>query len=123
MQLVLYTSLQLQILCTILPTLLIYSPSNWRCIWDPVKHMKWNFFCRNGECVKAVGYFGRRPPWCIFNRMFNRILNATLPNILLWLEEGLRRSFRRLELCKATLDFPAPNSLIYITNKEISSTT
>ena len=39
-------------------------------------------FCRNSQRVKAVGYFGRRPPWCIFNRMFDRTLNATLPNIM-----------------------------------------
>ena len=40
-------------------------------------------FCRNSKCVKAVGYFRRRAPSCIFDRMFDRILNATLPNNLL----------------------------------------
>ena len=40
-------------------------------------------FCRNSKCVKAVGYFRRRAPSCIFDRMFDRILNATLPNDLL----------------------------------------
>ena len=82
--LVLYTSLQLQIPCTYsLPALHIYSTSNRRHIWNPVEHLKWSFFCRNSQRVKAVGYFRRRAPSCIFDRMFGRILNATLPNSLL----------------------------------------
>ena len=42
-----------------------------------------DFFCRNSQSVKAVGYFGRRAPSCIFDRVFDRILNVTLPNSLL----------------------------------------
>ena len=40
-------------------------------------------FCRNSQRVNAVSYFCRRAPSCIFHRMFDRILNATLPNNLL----------------------------------------
>ena len=40
-------------------------------------------FCRNSQRVKAVRYFCKRAPSCIFDRMFDRILNATLPNNLL----------------------------------------
>ena len=39
-------------------------------------------FCRSSQRVKAVDYFGRRPPRCIFNWMFDRTLNETLPNIM-----------------------------------------
>ena len=40
-------------------------------------------FSRNSQRVNAIGYFCRRAPSCIFDRMFDRILNATLPNNLL----------------------------------------
>ena len=96
-RLVLYTSLQLQILCTYsLPTLYIYSTSDRRRIWNPVEHLRWRFFaeivsvksrtsavkifCRNSQRVKAVGYFWRRAPSCIFDKIFDRILNTTLPS-------------------------------------------
>ena len=36
-------------------------------------------FRGNSQRVKAVGYFHRRAPSCIFERMFDRILNATCP--------------------------------------------
>ena len=39
-------------------------------------------FCRYSQRVKAVGYFYRTAPSCIFDGMFERILNATLPNNL-----------------------------------------
>ena len=60
----------------------------------------------------------------MFDRVFDRILNATLPlNNLLCLEEGLRRSFPSLELCKGILDSPwLLILLIYTTNKKNSST-
>ena len=61
-------------------------------------------FSRKRQRVKAVGYFCRRATLCIFDRMFDRILNATSPNNLLWLEEGLRRSFTPLELHKGILE-------------------
>ena len=32
--------------------------------------------------VKTVGYFRKRAPSCIFERMFDRILNVILPNNL-----------------------------------------
>ena len=80
-RLALCTSLQLQIPCTYsLPTLHIYSAYNGRCIWNPVEHLRCSFFA---EIVKAVGYFRRRAPSCISNKMFDKILNATLPNNLL----------------------------------------
>ena len=40
-------------------------------------------FCRNCHRVKAVRYFHRRAPSYIFDWMFDRILNALLPNNLL----------------------------------------
>ena len=66
----------------------------------------------------------RRAPLCIFDRMFDRILNATLPKNLLWLEEGLRRMFPPLELYKGIFGSPCLLILlIYASNKENSSTT
>ena len=41
------------------------------------------FLCGNSQHVKAVGYFRRRPPSWIFDRMFDRIINERLPNNLL----------------------------------------
>ena len=32
--------------------------------------------------VKSVGYFRKRAPSCIFDRMFDKILNVILPNNL-----------------------------------------
>ena len=81
-----------------LQSLHIYSTSNRMRIWNPVKHLLWRFIRRNSQRVKAVGYFRRKAPSCIFNRMFDRVLNGTLPNNLLNLEEGLRRSFPPVEL-------------------------
>ena len=44
-------------------------------------------FCGNSQCPKAVGCFpGGAPSW-----MFGRILNATLPNNVLWPAEALRK--------------------------------
>ena len=40
-------------------------------------------FCRNSQRVKVVGYFHKRASSCIFDMMFQRILNVTLPNNLL----------------------------------------
>ena len=40
-------------------------------------------FCENSQRVKVVGYFCRRAPSCMYDRMFDRILIATLPNNLL----------------------------------------
>ena len=81
-RLVLYTSLHQS--CTYsLPTLHIYSTSNRRHIWNLVEHVHHELFCRNSQRVKVVGYFRRRAPSCIFDRMFDRILNGTLPNNLL----------------------------------------
>ena len=80
-------------------------------------------FCRNSQHVKAVDYFCRRASSYIFDRMFDRILNATLPNNLLQLEEGLRRNFPPLELDKGIFDSPCLLILlIYTSNKENSST-
>ena len=75
---------------------------NWRCTWNQVEHLWWSFFCRNSRCIKVVGYFCRRAPsW-----MFDRILDATLSHNLLWLAECLRRSFPSLGLHKGILDSP-----------------
>ena len=51
-------------------------------------------FSENSQHVKAVGYFPKRAPsW-----MFDRILNVILLKNLLQLEEGMRRSLPLLEL-------------------------
>ena len=63
-------SMQLQSSCTH-----IYRIYNQRCISNPVEQ----FFWGNSQCVKAIGYFHRRAPLWIFDRIFDRILNATLP--------------------------------------------
>ena len=45
-------------------------------------------FSKNSQRVKVVGYFCKRvPSWT-----FYRILNVSLPNNFLQLEEGLRKS-------------------------------
>ena len=81
-------------------------------------------FCRNSQRVKVVGYFCRRAPSWIFDRMFDRILNATRPNNLLQIEEGLQRSFPPLELHKGILDSSCLLILlIYTNNAENPSTT
>ena len=76
-----------------------------------------NIYGGNSQRVKTVGYLRRRAPSCIFDSMFDRIINATLPNNLLQLE-GLRRSFPPLELPKGILDSPCLLiPLIYTNNK------
>ena len=76
-------------------------------------------FCKNSKSVKVVAYFHKRAPSCIFDRMFDKILNATLPNNLLQLEEGLRRSFLALKLHKGILESPyLLTLLIYTSDKE-----
>ena len=73
----------------------------------------WTFaverFYATKQRVKVVGYFWRRAPSWIFDR----ILNASLTNNLLQLEESLRRGFPSLGLNKGILDIPClpPNSL------------
>ena len=60
-------------------------------------------FYGNSQRVKAIGYFRTRAPsW-----MFHMILNLTMPNNLLKLQEVLRRSFPPLGLHKGILDSPA----------------
>ena len=81
-------------------------------------------FCRNSQRVKAVGYFCKRDTSCIFDRIFDRILIATLTNNLSQQEEGLRRNFPPLDLYKGILDSPCLLILlIYTSNMKNSSTT
>ena len=40
-------------------------------------------FCRNSQRVKVVGYFRRSAPLYIFDKIFDRILYAALPNNVL----------------------------------------
>ena len=55
---------------------LTFTAPNRKCIWNPVEHLRWSFFWGNSRRLQAVGYFCRRAPsW-----MFDRILNATLSN-------------------------------------------
>ena len=123
MRFVLYTSLQLQIPCTYsLPTLQLQ-------YLQPEAHLEscgtsaMELFSKNSQLVKGVCYFCRRAPSCIFDRMFDRILNATLPNNLLQ-SEGLRKNFRPLELHRGIRDSSCLlNLLIYTSNKENSSNT
>ena len=100
----LYISLRLQIPCTCgLPTSYLSNTSNRRHLWNPIKYLWWNFFAEIVNILRplAVSRCWRAPSW-----MFNRILNVTLPNNLLQLEEGLRRSFPPLWSSKGILDFP-----------------
>ena len=50
----------------------------------------------------AVYFYGRAPSW-----MFDRTLNAILPNHLLEVEEDLKRSFPLLGLRKGISESPA----------------
>ena len=80
-RLVLYNSLQLQILCTYsLPTLYIYSTSDRRRIWNPVEHLRWRFFA---EIVNVLRVEHLR--W----RFFAEIVNVLRP--LAIFEEELHR--------------------------------
>ena len=66
--------------------------------------------CENSPHVKAVGYF------CMIalSSIFDRILNAALPNSLLQLKEGLGGRFALLGLQKGTLhSLRLQNLLIY----------
>ena len=121
-RLVLYTSLHQS--CTYsLPTLHIYSTSNRRHIWNLVEHLHHELFCTDSQRVKAVGYFRRRAPSCIFDRMFDRIVNGSLPNNILLLEEDLRSSFPT-GVTQGNRGLPCLLILlIYTSNKENSSTT
>ena len=65
-------------------------------------------FCGNSPHLQMIGYFCKRAP----SQMFDRILNMTLSNNLLQLVEGLRRSFPSLGLLKRTLD--SPSLLIFL---------
>ena len=59
-------------------------------------------FCGNSQRLQAVGYFRRRvPSW-----MFDKILNATQSNNLLQLAKCLRTNFPSLGLHKGILDSP-----------------
>ena len=73
---------------------------------ESIRTSPMELFCENRQRVKAVGCFRRRAPSCMFDRMFNWTLIATLPNNLLQLEEALRRSSPPLELYKGILDSP-----------------
>ena len=82
-QLVLYTSLQLQIMLlqsTYTPHLQYLQSLEF------IRKSTVELFCRNSQHVKTVGYFCIKVPSCVFDRMFDRILNATLLNSLLLLE-------------------------------------
>ena len=58
MRLVLYTSLRLQIPCTyILPTLPIYSTSNWRRMSNPVKQLWWRIFAEIVHVLMPLAIF------------------------------------------------------------------
>ena len=112
-----YASLWVKIPCTCsLPTPHICSTSNQRHIWNPVEHLQWSFLA---EIVNVC--HRRAPPW-MFDTIFDGILNATLPNNLLYLQEGLRKSFPPLELHKEILDSACLLILlIYTSNKKNSS--
>ena len=82
-QLVLYNSLQLQIM--LLET--TYTPHlQYLQSLEFSRKSTVELFCRNNQLVKTVGYFSIKVPSCVFDRMFDRILNATLLNSLLLLE-------------------------------------
>ena len=80
-------------------------------------------FCRNSQRVKVVGYFRRSAPSYIFDKIFDRILYAALPNNVLQLKEGLWRRFPPLELHKGILDSPCLLILLIYTSKEQNSST
>ena len=72
---VLYTSLQLQISTDTLHLQCLQSEAR----LESCRTSAVGFFCRNSQRVKAVACFRKRVPSCIFDR----ILNATLPDKLL----------------------------------------
>ena len=59
-------------------------------------------FCEFNQRLKAAGYFPRRAPWWISDR----ILNASLPNNLLQLAKGLRKiKLNQIKLAKLISTF------------------
>ena len=64
-------------------------------------------FCRNSPCLQAIGYFCRRAPL----QMFDRILNVTLSNNSLQLAGGLWKRFYRWGYIKESGLTLHPNSL------------
>ena len=107
-RLVLCTSLHLQIPCTYsLPTLHIYNTSNRKHIWNLVEHLHHELFCRNSQRVKAAGYFRGRAPSCIFNRMFDRILDWTHPIIYYSLKKVWGEAFHRWSYTRESWTPPA----------------
>ena len=78
----LYNNLCLQIPCICsLPTPHTYSTSEAHLESSPTSAVE--LFCGISQRVKAIDYFRRRAPSWMFDRIFGRILNATLPNNLL----------------------------------------
>ena len=74
-----------------------------------VSHFIWGeAFLQKQSTSQALGYFCRRAPSCIFDKMSDRILNAALPNNSLQLEEGLRRSFSGV--MQRNLGLPLPSN-------------
>ena len=120
MHVFLYFSLITILLSSVcLPTTHIYRTYSRRNILNRVENMRWSTFAEIINVLKVVCYFRRRAPsW-----MFDRVLNVTLPNNLLKLEEGLRRSFTPLVLRKGILDFPCHLILLIYTNKKTNSST
>ena len=123
MQLVLYTSLRLQIPCTYsLPTVHIYSTSYRRHIWNPVEHLRWSFFPEIVNVLILLWVFSQKSSIVqksSFDWIFDSIPYSTLSNNLWSNNLGLMRSVPSLELHKRILDFPC--LLIHLTdtnNKE-----
>ena len=61
-------------------------------------------FCENAQHVEATGYFCRRAPLWIFDR----ILNLTLPHKLLKLKESLEEKLSTTGDTQGNLSFPLP---------------
>ena len=125
-RLILYTSLRLRIPCNnSLPTLLIYSTSNRRCIWNQVEYLRWSFLAEIVNVLRPLVIFAEEIHCASLTGCLTGFCMRPCP-ITYYSSEvyGLRRNFLPLELHKGILDSPCLLILlIYANNEEISSTT
>ena len=88
--------------------------SNQKPMWNPVKHLRWCFFCGISQSLRAVGCFRKRASSWMFDRILTAILLINLSN----LTEALRRSFLPLGLHKGILDSPCLLILLIYTKQQ-----
>ena len=85
--------------------------------WSAI-HLRWGLSCKKSQCVQLVGYLrGRAPPW-----MFDRTLNAALPNNLLPTRRKSEEKLLTTDIVQGNLGLSLlPNSLDLHQNNKMKS--